>query len=554
MVWTKSEFITGTELDWSESWWPSSKRDGTIKEIDDGLDAYHAGKGNPDHGRPQLLALDRVLLKFEREISAAYAKDSSLLNKKRKNAVAKLRLQVESILWQWDYEDKAKERSDLQAFVAKAYKGTEDVDDLAGMLEKLKIEVKQGRDATNKLKRDLHAALEDYFGPAGKKYWIKPIRDGVVPWIGYFLAEDEPSDTIRIATVDMDSVLAGGQVDYLRFGRGADNSWMNKFEEVAMFGKTKIGTDATVGPNQSLNQVAQYLPGATRKLMEDYLRTLLLDDLVGQSEVIDRALKSEPGYRAVVHIDYYATRSTTQVGLHKDTNGNNVFAVLHYINDEPMLGPEYIDDPAPIRSRENGYYPSETWAKLAALPKGDKYYRQGAPWAKVGESVSEDGETVTSAYTWPRPLLQALQKARVPLKDITKYKMSYETLPKDGLVTFVDELIFHATPITAHRTDSQAELAVRYLSGGAQVISLIDDKGLAPGFVNLFGTRAHADRVKRRLSAHYSAGVHVESGIGLPGSTSGGVRKFFRLWICIVPDHWYSKLPAYKEPVAQDVT
>lgn len=545
MVWTKQQFK-------DESKKTFSKRDGTIKEIDDALESYHLAKAiKDDNGRQELRDLDTVLLKFEREKKAKYANSIFRQSTKRKDAVSQLRLQIEPMLWQWDYEEKAKERSDLQAFLGKAYKGKKDASDMTEMLKKLKIEIKQGEDATNALKRDLHADLEDYFGAGGKKFWRKPFADNKVPWHGYFKAEDDPADNIRVCTVDMDSLIVGGKVEYLRFGKGADNSWMNKFEDKAMFGKTKVGTDAVVGPNQSLNQVAEHLPGTIRKKAEDYLKSLLMNDLLAQSALIDRALRSEPGYRAVVHLDYYATRSTNQVQLHKDTNGNNVFAVLHYINDVPMLGPEYIDDPAPIKSREDGYYPKETWAKLPAIPNGDKYYRQGAPWAKVGETVSEDGETVTSRYTWPTPLLDALQAARVPLKDHTQYEMSYETLPKEGLVTFVDELIFHATPLTMHRIDYPGDDAVRILSAGAQVVSLIDDKNGGTTFINLFGTRSHATRVKRRLSAHYKDGVHTESGLGVPGSTSGGVRKFFRLWICIVPDHWYTKLPDYTEPAAE---
>jgi hypothetical protein len=47
------------------------------------------------------------------------------------------------------------------------------------------------------------------------------------------------------------------------------------------------------------------------------------------------------------------------------------------------------------------------------------------------------------------------------------------------------------------------------------------------------------------LSAHYDHGTHIESGLTIPGSTSDGVRKFFRLWICITPKHWYEALPPY---------
>jgi hypothetical protein len=139
-----------------------------------------------------------------------------------------------------------------------------------------------------------------------------------------------------------------------------------------------------------------------------------------------------------------------------------------------------------------------------------------------------------------------LQKARLSAKsDVSRGKLASSILPKDGLVTFVDELIFHATPIEGHRADTPATNAVRYLSAGVTVTSLVKGKFVTFDPVNIFGTKTHSTRIQRRMSAHYDNGTHIETGLTIPGSKSGGVRKFFRLWICVVPKHWYETLPEY---------
>jgi hypothetical protein len=264
--------------------------------------------------------------------------------------------------------------------------------------------------------------------------------------------------------------------------------------------------------------------------MEDYLRSLLKVDLEQQSKLIMRALGSQPGYKALVHLDYYATRAVDQVGLHKDTTGHNVFAVLNYINDDPMLGPEFIDDPAPIKSRNPGWYRDDIWANLPG------YLRSGAPWAEID----------TDTWVWPEAMLRALQWVRWYQKsEESKGKMAASILPKDGLVSFVDELIFHATPIAGHRTDSTWANQARYLHAGASFPTLEKDGRHSTDILNLFEAHVKKDRIERRMSAHYDNGKHIETGLLVPGAKSGGVRKFFRLWMCIVPEHWYKANAKY---------
>jgi hypothetical protein len=350
--------------------------------------------------------------------------------------------------------------------------------------------------------------------------------------------------------VDLESVVDGGPVKYVRFGSATKKDWAEESELKAMFGRCKAGLDPLVGPKQSEHQVAEAFSTPTRKLLEDYLTSLLTVDLAEQVQLVKRALGTQPGFRSVVHIDYYATRSTTQIGLHKDTNGNNVFAVLHYLNDEPMLGPEYIDDPAPIKTIVEGYYDDRHFA-----PIDDKFRRQSAPWAKIKKAqwVQQEWRMVRQENcTWPTKLLDALHYARHSTKDLTsRGKMAASILPKDGLVSFVDELIFHATPIEGYRVDpdtvseDEKAAALRSVNAGVTVVSMLYDGQQFSGSLNLFGQKDYATRIKRRMSAHYDNGVHLETNLAIPGATSGGVRRFFRLWICLMPDNWYEPLPAY---------
>ncbi|HKP98199.1 MAG TPA: hypothetical protein VJ385_20885 [Fibrobacteria bacterium] len=525
-VWTKAQFRTDSGKFFS-------KRDGTIAEIDTALDGYHGAIGLANR-KAKIEDLYSVINKFEAEKKLKHQNNPAKQSAKRRDSVARLKVQVENERWQLDYDGRAKERRDFKKYFKKKRKKEADHAVLADWLERLKIQVKQGEAKTNKLKKDLHSSIEAFFDPGNSAAWETALNDGEYPGrVGYIGGSREggytPSDTIRVATVDLESVLGGGAVDYVMFGSKDNPKWAPPDELSAMFGKVKAGGDPLVGPKQSQNQAAELFPRPMRKLMEDYLRALLRKDLEEQVELVKRALESQDGYRAVVHLDYYATRSTTQVGLHKDTTGNNVFAVLHYINDDPMLGPEYIDDPAPIRTANEGYYYDRYWSAI-----GDDYYRQAAPWA-----ILKDG-----MCTWPDALLEGLQIAREAGGSKSRGKMACSILPRDGLVAFVDELIFHATPIEGHRVDDTSDEAVRYLSAGVTVVSLMK-AGVDPGKLNIFGTKSYADRIKRRLSATYDKGTHLQTGLTIPGAKSGGVRKFFRLWICIVPEHWYTPLPPY---------
>lgn len=533
-VWTKPQFKTASEKNFS-------KRDGTIKEIDDKLVEYHdpALDNDPDGKGTKLEELWAKIVKFEDEKKLKYANTIFRQSKKRKNAVHTLRTQVEWHMWQRKYDQEKPTREDLRKFFAKKRTAEDHDEVLFQYLLKLKIQVKQGSTATSDLKKKLHADIESEFGApfAGKRWFEEGMKSGKFPWASDnfaklpYLGGDplKPAlpSMLRIATVDLEAAIGNGDFAYM----GMDFAKLTPADKTAMFFKITDDRDNMISYLQSQNQVAEYMSPALRGTMEQYLRSLLTVDLDQQCKLIQRALDSKRGdYKAIVHLDYYATRDVDQVGLHKDTTGHNVFAVLNYLNDNPMLGPEYIDDPAPIKSANPGWHRDDIWATLPG------YTRSGAPWAEIAKDK----------YVWPDALIEALQWARMyPANTDSQGKMAASILPKDALVSFVDELIFHATPIAGLRTERPAKDHERYLHAGASFPTLLKDGKHSGDILKLFEAHVKKDRVERRMSAHYNNGVHIETGLEVPGAKSGGVRRFFRLWMCIVPAHWYKANAKY---------
>jgi len=540
-IWTKAEF-----KDESHKYW--SKRNGTIAEIDDRLEKYHDPSIDSAEKGKRLTALWGKVVDFEKEKKTKHAANPEKQSKNRKNAVHTLRTQVEWNMWQLDYDKKKKERDDLNDFFAK--RRSRDAHDfvIRDWLSKLKVTVRQGDPATSKLKVKLHEDIVKEFAKpyAGKRWFDEALKTKKYPWVGpghkyvtgYYEDTHGPDttlmlqDSLRVATVDMESVLGDGDITYM----GADIAKWTDLDKKAIFHKFQQN-DPIVGHLQSVNQVAEYLSIPLRKTLEDYLRSLLKVDLELQSKLVERILACQPGFKALVHIDYYATRSVDKVGLHKDTNGNNLFAVLDYINEDPMLGPEYIDDPAPMRTENPGYYlADEIYANLEGIT------RSGAPWA----SLDKDPKTGEDRYVWPNDLIWALQNVRMsPPNQDSNGKLHGCVLPKDALVSFVDELIFHATPVVGHRTEAKLDDLPRYLHAGVTFPTVMKDHAPYDKSLNIFEAYVKQDRVERRMSAHYTNEVHDETGLAIPGAKSGGVRRFFRLWICIVPEHWYKPNAKY---------
>ncbi len=206
---------------------------------------------------------------------------------------------------------------------------------------------------------------------------------------------------------------------------------------------------------------------------------------------------------------------------------------LHYINAIEILGPEYVDDPAPIRPKDgHGFYSDRVYLTTVGREE-----RRGAPWAKVeGDSDPK--------YVWPDDLLRALQAVRKPAEE-PDY-LDAAPLPPNGLITFVDELVFHATPNTMVRKDvSDLEPDARserqrQINSGVSVPGT-GTWGATPVPLNVFGERTSQTRIKRRLSTALGRGEVLPSATG--GTSATDKRRFWRVWLSVVPKHWYEELP-----------
>jgi hypothetical protein len=129
----------------------------------------------------------------------------------------------------------------------------------------------------------------------------------------------------------------------------------------------------------------------------------------GQITYLRQAGLGDAGLAILVEVHYYRNRFQATPILHKDTKGQTLFVNLNYVNDKEIAGPEYILNPP-------------------AFP----------------------GHELQIAGSLPDKFLDHLAKAKNRLGAPTKIGSS--VIPAHGVVSFVDELIHHATPLLRSRT------------------------------------------------------------------------------------------------------
>jgi ribosomal protein S18 acetylase RimI-like enzyme len=139
----------------------------------------------------------------------------------------------------------------------------------------------------------------------------------------------------------------------------------------------------------------------------------------GQIEYLKSSgLTNSSEWKIVVEVHYYRDRNVkAQPGFHKDTLGETLFVNLNYLNPDvnPIFGPEYILNPAPVEEHEK-------------ILKG----------------------------SLPSSFLQHLSDVRKQLSPPTETKAT--AIPRYGVVAFVDELIHHKSPLYNYRTVTGEEL------------------------------------------------------------------------------------------------
>ena len=92
----------------------------------------------------------------------------------------------------------------------------------------------------------------------------------------------------------------------------------------------------------------------------------------------------------LVNIDPYFSRDLSQFGAHKDTEGENMFLILLYCNDQPMMGPEYQLRPQNpteyvelMRKQLPAVFVDEAEEILKEPPEGWAYAPTIEPWGFI---------------------------------------------------------------------------------------------------------------------------------------------------------------------------
>jgi hypothetical protein len=112
-----------------------------------------------------------------------------------------------------------------------------------------------------------------------------------------------------------------------------------------------------------------------------------------------------------VHVDWYPLREYKQVGFHKDTHGSTLFVGLIYMNEAAIPGPDIIDNPWPLRERENTNKPTQ------------RCYLPDLIKAPIDQILEENQRTSP---------MRVRQTGEIPAGG--------------GIVWFIDELVHHSTP------------------------------------------------------------------------------------------------------------
>ncbi len=364
---------------------------------------------------------------------------------------------------------------------------------IAEELVQLKVGEYRTNEKLNKLLKTLDIRMS-MFAASGSAKEIMGKRDGVlgksirVSTSESQYRKNQPAQQrlmsdVRLASYDLNSLLKGSPRAFKPVkGSGARDAGINP--PLGDLGKHRKSIQST---------------------LESYLQNLLRGPLGEHSDLTQHIANYSKGYQAIVSLDYYSDRPSTAVGLHKDTTGNTLFVALHYLNISTMLGPEYVNDIWPVDAQENDkseLFRNTFWRGQKV--QGTK--RSRAPWSKTSNKQT----------FWPTELLKELEAARKVISVEGNDTLQYITLQPFGLIAFVDELIYHTTPLGGHR--GKSTLFATATASKARHAVLPKD-------------------VKRRISIDLNDKKKL-------ADVKGGMenRSFIRLWISIVPNGFYVPL------------
>lgn len=377
------------------------------------------------------------------------------------------------------------------------------------------------------------SALSRFTDSMSRFFWsqkAQELRTQDPLWNLYVQEDGGPIANVRIATVDLEALCHG----YLVYLKQTDADPREH--------------DGGMGKEYSAKPPYMEFGLDTIQAMGEYLHCLAFNELKDVLGVSQEALGTTCGRarRGTVSVDYYSDRSVATHRLHKDTAGITLFVALHYLNEAEMLGPEYIIDrwPLPVTGDPSTY----RFYRRKYLPFDIEQGRQTAPWKRVGDSRH---------YFWPRGLIDELEAARAVLRRDYEDEalLSHVNLPPFGLVSFVDELIYHATPLGRQRDADETNRMYRGVYFSSTNYPILPSSGYQYHENPEDGSPPYgewAPRLNRTISQSILKGSPIP---GVIDHKKGkGVfsrfrkkklkkRSFLRLWISICDRNWYEEIP-----------
>lgn len=369
--------------------------------------------------------------------------------------------------------------------------------EIAQGLKANKLQSHVSSDETTRLLRDLTSRMGLFFASGTAQTMRQRDPDRWRQWVKPLVLRGQPTaggaeGTVRVATADLEALVEADRLVLLQLPRDGT---------LDPYGQKGDGSNYRGGPP------VLSMPSAIRVALRRYLRRVLTNELAVAADLTIRGKRLVTArYRAIVSVDYYSSRPLNSNNLHKDTAGCTLFVALHYVNRDRMLGPEYVNDRWRMGSDHNSLFP--------AAPGQAKRYK--APWTRTKEGV-------TGEYFWPKQLIEHLETARRSINKQPDDTLQYETLAPYGLVSFVDELVYHATPFEKNRREVASSRKLF-----ESVMLETQEKDLFPAAPN------GGHRLERAMS------TDLDARKAMPTQTGGeATRCFLRLWMSVVPKEWY---------------
>jgi hypothetical protein len=252
--------------------------------------------------------------------------------------------------------------------------------------------------------------------------------------------------------------------------------------------------------------------------------------LLGDAKVFDYLFSIKEALarlRVTLHLHYYRVRPGNATGFHKDTLGQTLFFLLHYLNKKPMYGAEYFFD-------------------------GPTLTRSGSQAARQGPAEKTQGP-------WSEELRGRVRQARQAKPDDNIHVVRLEEY---GALIAGDEVVSHSTPFPQTRAglklsvgiaDQQHDKRRAYvpevpIADASRSRSLSRDRTTIDNLKSFFN-KSSASEVAEHLRA---LDPEVLADFGPEDLTlaerwaatfeSTAPRQFFRIWVTVNEDNVFDRV------------